>query len=137
MVSKHKSTKVIPTKLELLSSSQIAYRAPRQSSNFRGNTTRYGCSVGIVRAAQGIVPTLAHSKPPLNVSYETWYSSEFTTSPEKRLESKLSEVTNATIKLPQIDTTSVHPQLTVGKTRNSRDRCRNSNDKGALRQLFA
>ncbi len=59
----------------LASSMRHAYQTPRQSRNLKGNTTRYGCSVDIVRPACGVVPTLhTHSLP---AGYQTWYSTEF------------------------------------------------------------
>lgn len=51
------------------------YQPPRLSSNLKGNTTRYGCSVDIVKPACGVVPML-HPHP-LPACYQTWYTNEF------------------------------------------------------------
>ena len=108
-----------PINSSLLSSMQYAYRVPKQSSNLKGNTTRYGCSVGIVRAACGVVPTLANRKPPLSSSYQTWYSSEFTPVSET-VNSRVTK-SSGEVKLPRIDTKSVYPELTRSKPQ-QRDR---------------
>lgn len=48
---------------------------PRPTTSLRGNTTRYGCSVDIVRPACGVLPTLLPSC--IGVPYETNYRVEF------------------------------------------------------------
>ena len=59
------------------STMQHDYKVPVQNQNLRGNTTRYGCNVGIVKAARGAIPTLdKQTLPPMN-KYKTFYASEF------------------------------------------------------------
>lgn len=53
------------------------YKVPVQNSNLRGNTTRYGCNVGIVKAAHGAVPTLDKQTLPSMSKYKTLYASDF------------------------------------------------------------
>lgn len=53
------------------------YKAPVQNINLQGNTTRYGCNVGIVKAAYGAVPTLDKQTLPPMSKNKTWYSSDF------------------------------------------------------------
>ena len=59
------------------STMQHDYKVPVQNSNLRGNTTRYGCNVGIVKAAHGAVPTLDKQTLPSMNKYKTLYSSDF------------------------------------------------------------
>ena len=53
------------------------YRVPVQNTNLMGNTTRYGCNVGIVKAAHGAVPTLDKQTLPSMTKYKTLYASNF------------------------------------------------------------
>lgn len=53
------------------------YKVPVQNHNLKGNTTRYGCNVGIVKAAHGAVPTLDKQTLPPMSKYKTLYASDF------------------------------------------------------------
>ena len=53
------------------------YKVPVLNCNLKGNTTRYGCNAGIVKAAHGAVPTLDKQTLPPMSKYKTWYSSDF------------------------------------------------------------
>ena len=53
------------------------YKVPVLNRNLKGNTTRYGCNAGIVKAAHGAVPTLDKQTLPPMSKYKTWYSSDF------------------------------------------------------------
>ena len=53
------------------------YKVPMQNANLKGNTTRYGCNAGIVKAAHGAVPTLDKQTLPSMSKYKTWYASDF------------------------------------------------------------
>lgn len=53
------------------------YQVPVQKHSLRGNTTRYGCNLGIVKAAHGAVPTLDKQTLPPMSKYKTLYASDF------------------------------------------------------------
>lgn len=60
-------------------SHNAASQIPKKSVHLQGNTSRYGCSEGIVKPACGVVPTLhPDSIAVLAPSHrETWYNTEF------------------------------------------------------------
>ena len=53
------------------------YKVPVQNFNLKGNTTRYGCNEGIVKAAHGAIPTLDKQTLPPMSKYKTLYASDF------------------------------------------------------------
>ena len=59
------------------STMQHDYKVPVLNSNLRGNTTRYGCNVGIVKAAHGAVPTLDKQTLAPMSNHKTWYATDF------------------------------------------------------------
>ena len=65
----------VTTTISHYSASQV----PKKNVHLQGNTSRYGCSEGIVKPACGVVPTLhPDSIAVLAPSHkETWYNTEF------------------------------------------------------------
>lgn len=96
----------------LASSMRQAYQMPRQTPHLKGNITRYGCSVGIVKAACGVVPTL-HPKS-TDDSYQTWYGTEYGTRTRRgsRIPTPIPGPLPTHTRLPPIDTSTLKPQLT-------------------------
>ena len=59
------------------STMQHDYKVPMQNASLKGNTTRYGCNTGIVKAAHGAVPTLDKQTLPPMSKHKTWYATDF------------------------------------------------------------
>jgi hypothetical protein len=53
------------------------YKVPVKNRNLKGNTTRYGCNAGKVKAAHGAVPTLDKQTLPPMSKYKTLYANDF------------------------------------------------------------
>ena len=78
------------------------YKVPVQNHNLKGNTTRYGCNVGIVKAAHGAVPTLDKQTLPPMSKYKTLYASDFGRLSSARGGERQREHKNVSIHLPAL-----------------------------------
>ena len=80
------------------------YKTPVQNHNLKGNTTRYGCNVGIVKAAHGAVPTLDKQTLLPMSKYKTLYASDFgrSTRGGERHSKNVNKHKNVSIHLPAL-----------------------------------
>ena len=79
------------------------YKVPVQNINLRGNTTRYGCNVGIVKAAHGAVPTLDKQTLPSMSKYKTWYTRDFGSLRHREVQQQHTPKKHDAIHLPAIN----------------------------------